>query len=138
MCWQELVSQQASDQVKVITQLVQARKLSATTENIRHLRHAIAQENGSGLWQSILQDNRFYSGGGFKQLFFNEYNQGFDLQSTQQLLKNSGLDFIGFADLDKVIKELEAKKLWKLLESSKQEYMTKKNVMGFYYVARII
>lgn len=39
---------------------------------------------------------------------------------------------------DKVIKELEAKKLWKLLESSKQEYMTKKNVMGFYYVARII
>ena len=39
---------------------------------------------------------------------------------------------------DKVIKELEAKKVWKLLESCKQEYMTKKNVMGFYYVARII
>ena len=37
-----------------------------------------------------------------------------------------------------VIKELEAKKVWKLLESCKQEYMTKKNVMGFYYVARII
>ena len=39
---------------------------------------------------------------------------------------------------DKVIKELEAKKVWKLLESCKQEYMTKKNVMGFYYVVRII
>lgn len=38
---------------------------------------------------------------------------------------------------DKVIKELEAKKVWKLLESCKQEYMTKKNVMGFYFVARI-
>ena len=38
---------------------------------------------------------------------------------------------------DKVIKELEAKKVWEILEFSKQDYMTKKNVMGFYCVARI-
>ena len=50
-------------------------------------------------------------------------------------VNEDGYESYGF---DKVIKELEAKKVWKLLESCKQEYMTKKNVMGFYYVARII
>ena len=31
----------------------------------------------------------------------------------------------------------DVKHAYRLIESSKQEYMTKKNVMGFYYVARI-
>ena len=66
------------------------------------------------------------------------------LEELTRVIKSEGLvcftvneDVYESYGFDKVIKELEAKKVWKILEFSKQDYMTKKNVMGFYCVARI-
>ena len=66
------------------------------------------------------------------------------LEELTRVIKPEGLvcftvneDVFESYGFDKVIKELEAKKVWKILEFTKQDYMTKKNVMGFYCVARI-
>ena len=66
------------------------------------------------------------------------------LEELTRVIKPEGLvcftvneDVYESYGFDKVIKELEAKKLWEILEFTKQDYMTKKNVMGFYCVARI-
>ena len=66
------------------------------------------------------------------------------LEELTRVIKPEGLvcftvneDVYESYGFDKVIKELEAKKVWEILEFSKQDYMTKKNVMGFYCVARI-
>ena len=66
------------------------------------------------------------------------------LEELTRVIKPEGLvcftvneDVYESYGFDKAIKELEAKKVWKTLEFTKQDYMTKKNVMGFYCVARI-
>ena len=66
------------------------------------------------------------------------------LEELTRVIKPKGLvcftvneDVYESYGFDKVIKELEAKKVWEILEFTKQDYMTKKNVMGFYCVARI-
>ena len=66
------------------------------------------------------------------------------LEELTRVIKPQGLvcftvneDVYESYGFDKVIKELEAKKIWEILEFTKQDYMTKKNVMGFYCVARI-
>ena len=66
------------------------------------------------------------------------------LEELTRVIKPKGLvcftvneDVYESYGFDKAIKELEAKKVWKTLEFTKQDYMTKKNVMGFYCVARI-
>jgi len=66
------------------------------------------------------------------------------LKELTRIVKSQGLlcftvneDVYESYGFDKVIKELETKKVWKLLEFCKQDYMTKKNVMGFYCVARV-
>ena len=66
------------------------------------------------------------------------------LEELTRVIKSEGLvcftvneDVYESYGFDKVIKELEAKKVWEILEFTKQDYMTKKNVMGFYCVARI-
>ena len=66
------------------------------------------------------------------------------LEELTRVIKPEGLvcftvneDVYKSYGFDKVIKELEAKKVWEILEFTKQDYMTKKNVMGFYCVARI-
>ena len=66
------------------------------------------------------------------------------LEELTRVIKPEGLvcftvneDVYESYGFDKVIKELEAKKVWKILEFTKQDYMTKKNVMGFYCLARI-
>ncbi len=84
----------------VITQLVKDRRLSPTADNIRHLRNAIMKEAGSGLWDKLFSDERFYSGSGCRDLFFNKHNHYFDLEKLDTLLNASGLSFIGFVDLD--------------------------------------
>lgn len=88
----------------VVTQLVSERNLSPTTDNIRHLRNAITSESASGLWQSILADERFYTGAGCKSMFFNKQRHSFDLKNVHDLLKRSALEFIGFADMDRKAK----------------------------------
>lgn len=91
---------QAQEQVGVVSQLVKARNLSATTDNIRHLRHAISQEARSGLWQNLLNDDRFYSGAGCKDLFFQNQQHCFDLEQANKLLLESGLNFVDFVDIE--------------------------------------
>ena len=66
------------------------------------------------------------------------------LEELTRVIKPEGLvcftvneDVYESYGFDKVINQLEAKKVWEILEFSKQDYMTKKNVMGFYCVARI-
>ena len=66
------------------------------------------------------------------------------LEELTRVIKPEGLvcftvneDVYESYGFDKAIKELEFKKVWKILEFTKQDYMTKKNVMGFYCVARI-
>ena len=84
--------------IGVVSQLVRARNLSATADNISHLRDAIAQESESGLWCSLFEDERFYSGAGCKELFFPEHRHYFNLQDIHTLLQDCRLEFVGFID----------------------------------------
>lgn len=84
--------------IGVVSQLVRARNLSPTTDNISHLRDAISKESESGLWCSMFEDERFYSGAGCKELFFPEHRHYFNLQSVHELLRDCRLAFIGFID----------------------------------------
>jgi len=66
------------------------------------------------------------------------------LKELTRIIKSQGLvcftvnedvyESYGFVE---VIKRLESENVWELLELSKQDYMTKKNVMGYYCVARV-
>ena len=66
------------------------------------------------------------------------------LKELSRIVKSDGLvcftinenvyESYGF---DKVIQKLEVENVWKLLEFRKQDYMTKKNVKGFYCVAKV-
>jgi len=66
------------------------------------------------------------------------------LKELSRIVKSDGLvcftinenvyESYGF---DKVMQKLEVENVWKLLEFKKQDYMKKKNVMGFYCVAKV-
>lgn len=89
----------AQETIGVVSQLVSARNLSATSDNIRHLRDAISKESGSGLWSKLFEDERFYSGAGCKGLFFNKHLHYFNLQDIHSLFSECGLEFAGFAGM---------------------------------------
>lgn len=91
--------------LSIVSDLVKSRNLSATTDNIRHLRHAIFQEANSGLWEPLLKDEQFYSGAGCKELLFHTSQHCFDLNSIAKLLERSALEFIDFVDLPKAKRE---------------------------------
>ncbi len=96
----------ASQEVaSVIIQLVRDRGLSPTTDNVRHLRNAIAQEAKSGLWDALFSDERFYTGTGCKDLFFHSANHYFDLQGIHSIIQENKLEFVGFADLSDKVKD---------------------------------
>ena len=66
------------------------------------------------------------------------------LQELSRIVKSDGLvcftineDVYESYGFDKAIQKLEVENVWKLLEFKKQEYMKKKNVMGFYCVAKV-
>jgi len=99
-----LNSKRTQEVTGVIRQLVRDRGLSPTTDNIRHLRNAIAQEAGSGLWDALFADEQFYTGTGCKDLFFNTHNHYFDLKDVHRLLNETKFSFVGFADLSDRIK----------------------------------
>jgi len=92
----------------LISQLVGERRLSPTSDNIRHLRNAIIQEAKSGLWDDLFLDEYFYSGTGCKELFFQKNNHHFDLNAISNLLKQTGLNFKGFinSEVDTLKKNL--------------------------------
>lgn len=92
-------SMRAQESIGVVSQLVGARNLSATADNIRHLRNAISKESASGLWSKLFSDERFYTGAGCKALFFNKHRHYFNLQDVNSLLAECGLEFAGFAGM---------------------------------------
>ena len=66
------------------------------------------------------------------------------LKELTRIIKSQGLvcftvneDVYESYGFDEVIKRLESENVWELLELSKQDYMIKKNVMGYYCVARV-
>lgn len=87
------------NKLSTVIQLVQDRRLSPTADNIRHLRYAINQEAGSGLWEGLFSDPRFYTGAGCKDLFFNKYNSFYNLVELEALLHDTGMNFLGFVDV---------------------------------------
>ncbi|GEM_PF-1800400 len=91
-------SSATQETIGVVSQLVSARTLSATADNISHLRDAISKEQSSGLWCALFEDERFYSGAGCKELFFSEHRHYFNLQDVNDLLQDAKLEFIGFVD----------------------------------------
>jgi 2-polyprenyl-3-methyl-5-hydroxy-6-metoxy-1,4-benzoquinol methylase/Flp pilus assembly protein TadD len=84
---------------KQIRTLIEERSLAATTDNIRHLRHAIIAEAKGGFWDNILQDEAFFSTGGVKQMLFNRHEHHFNLTKIQNMAKNLKLKCLGFVDL---------------------------------------
>lgn len=85
--------------LSTVIQLVKDRRLSPTADNIRHLRFAINQEAGSGLWDGLFSEPRFYTGAGCKDLFFHKHNHYFQLADLEELFKHTQLDFTGFVDI---------------------------------------
>ncbi len=66
------------------------------------------------------------------------------LKELSRIVKSDGLvcftineDVYESYGFDKAIQKLEVENVWKLLEFNKQDYMKKKNVMGFYCVAKV-
>jgi 2-polyprenyl-3-methyl-5-hydroxy-6-metoxy-1,4-benzoquinol methylase len=82
-----------------IRTLIEDRSLAASTDNIRHLRHAIIAEAKGGFWDSVLQDEAFFSTGGVKQMLFNRYEHHFNLTKIQNMARNLKLKCLGFVDL---------------------------------------
>ena len=66
------------------------------------------------------------------------------LKELSRIVKSDGLvcftineDVYESYSFDKAMQKLEVENVWKLLEFKKQDYMKKKNVMGFYCVAKV-
>ena len=66
------------------------------------------------------------------------------LKELSRIVKSDGLvcftineDVYESYGFDKAMQKLEVENVWKLLEFKKQNYMKKKNVMGFYCVAKV-
>lgn len=66
------------------------------------------------------------------------------LKELSRIVKSDGLvcftvneDVYESYGFDNAIQKLEVENVWKLLEFRKQDYMTKKNVKGFYCVAKV-
>ena len=66
------------------------------------------------------------------------------LKELSRIVKSDGLvcftineDVYESYGFDKAMQKLEVENVWKLLEFKKQDYMKKKNVMGFYCVAKV-
>jgi len=66
------------------------------------------------------------------------------LKELSRIVKSDGLvcftvneDVYEPYGFDKEIQKLEVENVWKILELRKQDYMTKKNIKGFYCVAKI-
>jgi len=66
------------------------------------------------------------------------------LKELSRIVKSDGLvcftineDVYESCGFDKAMQKLEVENVWKLLEFKKQDYMKKKNVMGFYCVAKV-
>jgi len=94
-----LLNEASREPIKQIRSLIHDRKLAASADNIRHLRHALLAEAGNGFWDEVLDKKTFYSTGGCRDLFFNRWEQTYNLNSIQVLTNKLGLKCLGFADL---------------------------------------
>ncbi len=94
-----LLNDNARAPIKQIRSLIKERNLAASADNIRHLRHALIAEADNGFWDDILSNQCFYSTGGCRGLFFNKWEQTYNLSSIQALINRLGMKCLGFVDL---------------------------------------
>lgn len=85
-------SLQQQEHVGVITQLIKARGMQPSLENIRVLRNSILLEKNSALWSKLLEQDQFYSSAGCKALLFNTEKQLYSANETHGLLANNGFN----------------------------------------------
>jgi len=76
----------------VLCDLVKARGLQPSLDNIRLLRNSILLEKDSTLWTPLFEDTNFYSGAGCRELIFNPAHAFYDLDKAYQLIDAANLN----------------------------------------------
>lgn len=66
----QLPSAKQQEQVGVLSELVRARHLQSSLDNIRMLRHSIMLEKQTALWQDLFSNPAFFSSAGCRDLLF--------------------------------------------------------------------
>ena len=75
----------------ILSDLVRARGMHPSLENIRLIRNSILLERSSELWERLFENPQFYSGSGCRDLIFKNKLAFFDLEKSYRLLKKAGL-----------------------------------------------
>lgn len=75
----------------VLSDLVKARGMHPSLENIRLIRNSILLERSSQLWERLFENPQFYSGSGCRDLIFNNKLAFFNLEKSYRLLNQAGL-----------------------------------------------
>lgn len=86
-----LPNESSYEQTEVLRELVSARGLQASLENIRLIRNSILLEKSSQLWEKLFENPMFYSGSGCRDLIFTEKTALFDLEKSYRLLDKVGV-----------------------------------------------
>lgn len=79
------------EETQVLRELVSARGLQASLENIRLIRNSILLEKSSQLWEKLFDNPMFYSGSGCRDLMFKSKTAFFDLEKSHRLLDKIGV-----------------------------------------------
>ena len=75
----------------ILSDLVRARGMHPSLENIRLIRNSILLERSSKLWERLFENPQFFSGSGCRDLIFKNKLAFFDLEKSYGLLKKAGL-----------------------------------------------
>lgn len=75
----------------ILSDLVRARGMHPSLENIRLIRNSILLERSSELWERLFDNPQFYSGSGCRDLIFKNKLAFFDVDKSYGLLKKAGL-----------------------------------------------
>lgn len=75
----------------VLNDLIKARGMHPSLENIRLIRNSIMLEKSSALWGRLFENPQFYSGAGCRELMFKSGLSFFDLEKSYRLLERAGL-----------------------------------------------
>ncbi len=75
----------------VLNDLIKARGMHPSLENIRLIRNSIMLEKSSALWERLFENPQFYSGAGCRELMFKSELSFFDLEKSYKLLDRVGL-----------------------------------------------
>jgi SAM-dependent methyltransferase/Tfp pilus assembly protein PilF len=88
------------EQLGIVNDLLKARRLQPSLENIRMLRHSILLEDDSNLWGSLTRNLGFYSSAGCRDILFNGNLAFFDFERCQNLVNQAGFKIVEPANLN--------------------------------------